>query len=154
MALSEKIFTLRKQKGLSQEQLGEALGVSRQAVSKWESGQSLPDLDKLLALSRYFEVSTDSLLADEEGAPLQPVPRKGERSSGRKGLLILGAALCVLGVLCIVIWGIAAILHPSVAEQAGASSAITLNGLGLLLLLCLLSFIFGLAILLYFHRHK
>ena len=153
MALSEKIFTLRKQKGLSQEQLGEALGVSRQAVSKWESGQSLPDLDKLLALSRYFEVSTDSLLTDEEGAP-PPVSRKGERSGGRNGLLILGAALCVLGVLCIVIWGIAAILHPSVAEQAGASSAITLNGLGLLLLLCILSFIFGLAILLYFHRHK
>ena len=94
MALSEKIFTLRKQKGLSQEQLGEALGVSRQAVSKWESGQSLPDLDKLLALSRYFEVSTDSLLTDEEGAP-PPVSRKGERSGGRNGLLILGAALCL-----------------------------------------------------------
>lgn len=62
MTLFEKIPALRKARGLSQEELAEQLGVSRQAVSKWESGQSLPDLDKILALSEFFGVSTDYLL--------------------------------------------------------------------------------------------
>ena len=51
MMIADKIAGLRKEKGWSQEQLAEQMGVSRQAVSKWESGQALPDLDKILALS-------------------------------------------------------------------------------------------------------
>lgn len=66
MTLSEKILMLRKQKGWSQEELAERLGVSRQSVSKWESGNSLPDLNRILDLSRLFEVTTDFLLKDEE----------------------------------------------------------------------------------------
>ena len=62
MPLSEKIATLRKRAGLSQEQLSEALGVSRQAVSKWESGGAMPELDKIVQLSRVLGVSTDALL--------------------------------------------------------------------------------------------
>lgn len=69
MNLSERIQELRKARGLSQEELAEALGVSRQAVSKWESGQSSPDLDKIVQLSEYFGVSTDHLL---KGAELLP----------------------------------------------------------------------------------
>ena len=63
--LSDKIATLRKDAGWSQEELAERLGVSRQAVSKWESGASQPDLERVLALSELFEVSTDYLLKDE-----------------------------------------------------------------------------------------
>lgn len=66
MTLSEKILMLRKQKGWSQEELAEQLGVSRQSVSKWESGTSLPDLNRILDLSRLFSVSTDFLLKEEE----------------------------------------------------------------------------------------
>ena len=66
MNLSDRIQNLRKAKGLSQEELAEALDVSRQAVSKWESGQSSPDLDKIVQLSEYFEVSTDHLLKGAE----------------------------------------------------------------------------------------
>ena len=66
MNLSDRIQNLRKTKGLSQEELAEALGVSRQAVSKWESGQSSPDLDKIVQLSEYFGVSTDHLLKGTE----------------------------------------------------------------------------------------
>lgn len=66
MSLSEKILMLRKQKGWSQEELAEQLGVSRQSVSKWESGTSLPDLNRILDLSRLFSVSTDFLLKEEE----------------------------------------------------------------------------------------
>lgn len=69
MILAEKIAQLRRQKGWSQEELANHLQVSRQAVSKWEGGASIPDLDKILKLSALFEVSTDYLLKDELEAP-------------------------------------------------------------------------------------
>ncbi len=62
MAISEKILKLRKDKGLSQEAFAEALGVSRQSVSKWESGDVLPDSDKIILMSELFGVTTDYLL--------------------------------------------------------------------------------------------
>lgn len=65
MILADKIMLLRKKKDWSQEQLAEQLGISRQSVSKWESGASIPDLDKILKMSALFEVSTDYLLKDE-----------------------------------------------------------------------------------------
>ena len=65
MKLAEKIVTLRKQKGLSQEALAEHLNVSRQAVSRWELGTALPDATNILQLSKLFEVSTDYLLNDD-----------------------------------------------------------------------------------------
>lgn len=65
MILSEKIIMLRKQKGWSQEELAEKLGISRQSVSKWESAASIPDLSKILKMSEIFNVSTDYLLKDE-----------------------------------------------------------------------------------------
>ena len=64
MTLADKILDLRKQRGWSQEELAEQCDVSRQSVSKWESGQSVPDLDKILILSEIFSVSTDYLLKD------------------------------------------------------------------------------------------
>ena len=66
MTFSEKISALRKQKGWSQEELAEKLMVTRQAVSKWESAQSMPDLDKLVQLSEALGVSTDYLLMGSE----------------------------------------------------------------------------------------
>lgn len=65
MLLADKIIALRKNNGWSQEELAERLGVTRQAVSKWEGAQSIPDLDKLLLMSQVFGVSTDLLLKDE-----------------------------------------------------------------------------------------
>ena len=62
MILADKIIDLRKKAGWSQEELAQQLGVSRQSVSKWEGAQSVPDLDRILALSRLFGVSTDYLL--------------------------------------------------------------------------------------------
>lgn len=66
MNLADKITYLRKQKGWSQEDLSEKLDISRQSVSKWESGTSIPDLNKIIKLSDIFGVSTDYLLKDEE----------------------------------------------------------------------------------------
>lgn len=65
MALQEKIYQLRKSKGMSQEELAEKVGVTRQAVSKWEMGTSVPELDTLVALARCFGVTTDYLLSED-----------------------------------------------------------------------------------------
>lgn len=65
MILADKIIQLRKKNGWSQEELAEKLNVSRQSVSKWESAGSIPDISKILEMSRIFEVSTDYLLKDD-----------------------------------------------------------------------------------------
>lgn len=83
MNLREKIITYRKRDGLSQEALAEKLGVSRQAVSKWETGESLPEIDKITQMAKIFGVSTDSLLLDEEPAR-QNADRGGPRSENRQ----------------------------------------------------------------------
>ena len=66
MKLSEKIRTLRKNAGLSQEQLGEKINVSRQAITKWESGDGIPDIYNLVALSNLFSITLDELMAQEK----------------------------------------------------------------------------------------
>ena len=71
MILADKIIEERKKNGWSQEELANKLGVSRQAVSKWESAGSIPDLQRILQMSELFGVTTDYLLKDEiEEAPL------------------------------------------------------------------------------------
>lgn len=66
MNLSRKLQLLRKQNGLSQEELADKLGISRQAISKWESGQSTPDLNKLILLSELYNVTIDSLVKESD----------------------------------------------------------------------------------------
>ena len=75
MKLADRILELRKQKGISQEALADKLGVSRQAISKWESEQSTPELDKIVLMSDFFEVSTDYLLKG-----IEPVSENNEKS--------------------------------------------------------------------------
>ena len=62
MKFNERLMALRKKRGLSQEELGFELGVSRQTVSKWESGQSYPDFQRLVLLADYFDISLDELV--------------------------------------------------------------------------------------------
>ncbi len=81
MTFSEKIKMLRKQKGLSQEQLAEQVGVSRQAVSKWETAEALPDTEKIIQLAKFFEVSIDYLLDKEMES--EEEPRYEESRNGR-----------------------------------------------------------------------
>lgn len=81
MTFSDKLIALRKKAGWSQEELAERLNVSRQSVSKWESAQSMPDIDKILQLSSLFSVTTDCLLKDMQAEPeyteddTSPLPR-------------------------------------------------------------------------------
>lgn len=74
MNLADRIQQLRKIRGISQEELADRIGVSRQAVSKWESGQTSPDLEKIVLLSDYFEVTTDYLLKGVSPTPAQTGP--------------------------------------------------------------------------------
>lgn len=70
MNIGDRIQYLRKQKGLSQEELADKIGVSRQAVSKWESQQSTPDLDKIIIISDLFDATTDYILKGIEPVPV------------------------------------------------------------------------------------
>lgn len=121
MILADKIIELRKKNGWSQEQLAAELGVSRQAISKWESAQSIPDISRILEMSEIFAVSTDFLIKDEmemsPSVPLDPGTSPIEASGVTKRqvsmeeavafldaktrsaqLIALGVALCILGV--------------------------------------------------------
>ena len=69
MTFQERLYQLRRERGLSQEALAEVVGVTRQAVQKWESGASRPDMDNLTALADYFDVTLDYLVMGRESAP-------------------------------------------------------------------------------------
>ena len=101
MTLHEKILYYRKQARLSQEELAARVGVSRQAVSKWELGDATPEVDKLVALARVFGVTTDELLSPEEpaaGTPPPPSPRP-EPPDYQRGLRGVAWLICRYGWL-------------------------------------------------------
>lgn len=78
MDFNNRLYQLRKQKGLSQEELANRLNVSRQTVSKWEVGDSTPDMEKLIAISDLFDVSLDKLVMGKEDEPQNPTATKSE----------------------------------------------------------------------------
>lgn len=146
MILAEKIALLRRQTGWSQEELANQLNVSRQAVSKWESGASIPDLDKVLKLSALFEVTTDYLLKDEQEQPDAAVPVPQEERNTEpcrtvsleeaneyldtvqavRGKMAAGVGLCILSPVCLLQLG---------AWADGTSNEDRMGGLGLIILL-------------------
>ena len=121
MIFADKLIALRKKSGWSQEELAEKLDVSRQAVSKWEGAQSVPDLDRIIKLSALFGVSTDYLLKDE----LEVEERVGDASEASRpdvrrvsmeeavaflsakqqtvGRVALATLLCVLSPICLLV---------------------------------------------------
>ena len=105
MELSENIVQFRKALGLSQEQLAEQVGVSRQSISKWETGQSVPDLDKLVTLSRVFGISTDELLGNEPAKTGSASPAHSTKDYVRANLLrrffTLGWVTALIGILAL-----------------------------------------------------
>ena len=142
MALAEKLYELRKKNGLSQEQLAEQLGVSRQAVSKWESGQSVPESDKMISISNYFHVSLDYLMKEEstnsETFDIE-VP-SGKKGSGRK---TPGLIVCIGGIVCLILWGVVSIFVPSASNNIAESSMIQIDGNGIFILICIFAIVFG-----------
>lgn len=97
MNMADRIQALRKAKGISQEEFADKVGVSRQAVSKWESEQSTPDLEKIIIMSEFFEVTTDYILKGIE--PTKDKDEKGKELASRI-LYIASAALIAIGLFC------------------------------------------------------
>ena len=153
--LSEKIMDLRKSRGWSQEELAERLDVSRQSVSKWESGASTPEPDKIVAISEIFGVSTDYLLKDAakqeeaqafsqqtshgvEGEVREEVPEMSmqecdeylETVKKTSASIALGVSLCILSPVTLILLGGIAALTGMLTE--GVAGAI---GLGIMFLL-------------------
>lgn len=74
MNLPERLAFLRREKGLSQQELADEMNVTRQAISKWESGNVMPNLDNLICLSKLYGVTIDSLIDDVQDTPPEPAP--------------------------------------------------------------------------------
>ena len=150
MILADKIIELRKRNGWSQEELAEKLDVSRQSISKWEGAQSVPDMNRILALSQIFGVSTDVLLKDElelDGAPelglqaedtaarsvsMEEASAYLDHKNTAANRISLGVMLCILSpVLLIILTG---------AQEAGriALTEKQAAGLGLIVLFLLI----------------
>ena len=148
MILADKIMTLRKKAGWSQEELAQQLNVTRQSVSKWEGAQSVPDLDKIVQMSRIFGVSTDYLLKDEleeqEPAPSlaeQPPRRRVSMEEASRYLELRRAAapkLALATFLC-VISPITLILLGGLSEYSARISENTAAGIGLIVLIVLVA---------------
>ena len=149
MILADKIIDLRKKNGWSQEELAEQLGVSRQSISKWESAQSMPDMNRILAMSRVFGVTTDYLLKDElepeqEAKPAQDsfpedsALRRVEMEEANVYLETrsMAAKRVALGVMFCILSPIALIIL-SAAQDAGrlAMTDAQASGIGLVVLL-------------------
>ena len=131
MTLGEKIQVLRKQQGMSQEQLGALMTVSRQAISKWEVGESVPDVDNVVQLSDIFNVTTDYLLKNGSSMEISPsriipdlalsttieekytVDSVSETSScGRKSSpKSIGRTMVISGIIGMVMAGIPGVLY-------------------------------------------
>ena len=97
MNMADRIQYLRKAKGISQEELADQVGVSRQAVSKWESEQSTPDIEKIIIMSDFFGVTTDYILKGIE--PVEDDSQKGKELTS-KILYILSTAFVAVGLFC------------------------------------------------------
>ena len=145
--LSEKIYTLRKKSGLSQEQLAEKIGVSRQAISKWEGGLSTPELDKLKALSECFQITIDELTGNQAVSGSGDTA-KGTPASGRGEESRVGVVFCLIGAVCLVLYGFLTVIRPSSVNQINESSMITLNGTGILVTVFVLFMLLGLILIL------
>lgn len=142
MILANKIIALRKKNSWSQEELAERIGVSRQAVSKWESAQAIPDLDKILLLAELFGVTTDYLLKDEiEDEAFSGTITKDERYIGieeaneyldrrKKASLLIALAtfLCILAPIPMILFGAASELPnaPLPENTAGLIGVVSL----------------------------
>lgn len=107
MKLKERLAALRQEKGLSQVELAERLNVTRQAISKWETGTAVPSIDNLIGLSRLYGISLDDLLGNNTNGesdvpPMHTSPTEGpavKRKGNARWLIIAVGAVLILGVL-------------------------------------------------------
>lgn len=123
MTFSEKLARLRKREGLSQEALASYLGVSRQAVSRWEQGTAMPDAPNLVKLRQRFQVSLDWLLEDGQGWEELDAGRPGGETAPKangRGCFIAGGAITGLSLLGLLLLGVLSSVFPASVAEAPA----------------------------------
>lgn len=101
MKLGEKILNYRKKLGLSQEELGDKVGVSRQTVSKWEIGQTVPELEKMILLAKEFETTIDELVKDESESEENDKQVKSEKQKNNTSNIKLVNCILIIAITCI-----------------------------------------------------
>lgn len=130
MTFGEKLQALRKARGWSQEELATQINVSRQALSKWESGASVPDTENVIALSRLFGVSTDYLLLENGETTAQAAPTAAPSAESKWPIMrivwLFTMILAILGKIALRIW--ASTLPPTVVYN-GSDRVGELNGM-------------------------
>ena len=130
MTFGEKLQALRKARGWSQEELATQINVSRQALSKWESGASVPDTENVVALSRLFGVSTDYLLLENGETTAQAAPTAAPAAESKWPIMrivwLFTMILAILGKIALRIW--ASTLPPTVVYN-GSDRVGELNGM-------------------------
>ena len=120
MTLGEKVQLLRKQNGMTQEQLAEHLAITRQTISKWELGESEPDIAHLIHLSEIFHVTTDYLIKDAPNTPpAADSPGEKEHTLQEKAKVWIGGIFTLLGVLGILAFWVFSIVHPAYVCREG-----------------------------------
>ncbi len=125
MTFGEKLQLLRKSKGWTQEQLSAQINISRQALSKWESGAAMPDTENVIRLSRLFAVSTDYLLLDEYDEPVQNYPEKdclppSKKNTAHFERMIAGSIAAGLSVVILLVVGVLSSVTPAVYSVSPA----------------------------------
>ncbi len=98
MNIADRIQSLRKTKGISQEELADIIGVSRQTISKWESEQSTPDMDRIIQLSDCFDVTTDFLLKG-----IEPIKTEAKRKLDARIFSTVATVLDFIGIVVVII---------------------------------------------------
>lgn len=150
MILADKIMTLRKKAGWSQEELAARLNISRQSVSKWEGAQSIPDMDKVVQMSRLFGVTTDFLLKDEleieehtQSEPMDEPPLRRvtmEEASAYLALRRAAAPKMALATFLCIISPVALLMLAAMSEVSRFGiSENAASGIGLCVLLVLVA---------------
>lgn len=156
MTFAEKLLKLRRREGMSQEELAGRLEVSRQAVSRWETGSAMPEAAKLFQISRIFGVTADYLLDDaaeswrENCAPATPLRKKNRRTG-----MIAGSITACVGAVGLLVIGIFNSLYPVRIEPTyevdanGVERMIDRGGSGLAAFLSVhnLEWLFGLCVI-------
>lgn len=119
MTFDEKLLRLRRSRGWTQEELADKIDVTRQALSKWESGAALPDTKNVVALANLFGVTTDYLLCADEGAAFAENTGRGVERTRNKALIV-GFILFILGLIGLLAMGIAGMFHNDVIRDEHA----------------------------------
>lgn len=139
MEFNEKLQELRKQKGLTQEELAEALYVSRTAISKWESGRGYPNIDSLKAISKYFSVSLDELLSSDEVLNIAEEDNKEKEKHFRD--LVFGLLDCSVAMFLFLPF-----FGQRVGDKIQGVSLLSLTGVELYVKIPYLIIVFGIVI--------